>query len=99
MPISCLLGSQATYFSTNKIIEISRTVYTCALNDRGGVEIDCTVTPIESGVGQLHDPIFKGRGYYIVAGGASMYHTIAHMRECISEKSLRAKVTDVTEEM
>ncbi len=69
------------------------------MNDQGGVEIDCTVTPIESGVGQLHDPIFKGRGYYIVAGGASMNHTIAHLRECISEKALRAKITDVTEEM
>jgi hypothetical protein len=39
-----------------------RTIYTCALNDRGGVEIDLTVTPISSGVGELHDPIFKGRG-------------------------------------
>lgn len=40
----------------------SRTIYTCALNNRGGVEIDLTVTPIEAGMGELHDPIFKGRG-------------------------------------
>lgn len=39
-----------------------RTIYTCALNNRGGVEIDLTVTPVESGIGELHDPIFKGRG-------------------------------------
>lgn len=77
----------------------SRTIYTCALNDNGGVEGDMTVTPIESGVGELHDPIFKGRGYYVVAGGASMYQTIAHMREAIQEKNFRAKVTDVTTEL
>lgn len=41
---------------------LKRTIYTCALNDRGGVEIDLTVTPVESGAGELHDPIFKGRG-------------------------------------
>lgn len=41
---------------------MGRTVYTCALNDRGGVEIDLTVTPVEAGIGELHDPIFKGRG-------------------------------------
>jgi hypothetical protein len=63
------------------------------------VEVDLTVTPIESGVGALHDPIFKGKGYYCVAGGASMYHTICHMREAIQEKNLRAKVTDVTNEL
>lgn len=69
------------------------------MNDRGGVEVDLTVTPIESGVGALHDPIFKGKGFYCVAGGASMYHTICHMREAIQEKNLRAKVTDVTSEL
>lgn len=91
------------------------------MNNRGGVEIDLTVTPVEAGIGELHDPIFKGRGehwiqfyftilgfdavsfrragYYCVAGGASMYHTIAHMREAIQEKNFRAKVTDVTHEL
>lgn len=38
-------------------------------------------------------------GYYCVAGGASMYHTIAHMRDTIQEKNFRAKVTDVTREL
>lgn len=38
-------------------------------------------------------------GYYCVAGGASMYHTIAHMRDTIQEKNFRAKVTDVTHEL
>jgi sarcosine dehydrogenase len=38
-------------------------------------------------------------GYYCVAGGASMFHTISHMREAIQEKNFRAKVTDVTHEL
>jgi sarcosine dehydrogenase len=38
-------------------------------------------------------------GYYCVAGGASAFHTISHMREAIQEKNLRAKVTDVTHEL
>lgn len=38
-------------------------------------------------------------GYYCVAGGASAYHTIVHMREAIQEKNLRAIVTDVTHEL
>ena len=45
--------------------EINRTVYTCMLNKRGGVEGDCTVTGLESGSGGVVDPIFKGKAFYI----------------------------------
>jgi sarcosine dehydrogenase len=38
-------------------------------------------------------------GYYCVAGGASSFHTISHMREAIQEKNFQAKVTDVTHEL
>lgn len=34
-----------------------------------------------------------------MAGGASAYHTIAHLREAIVEKSLQATVRDVTEDL
>lgn len=34
-------------------------VYTCALNNAGGVESDLTVTAIESGSGAPHDPKFE----------------------------------------
>jgi sarcosine dehydrogenase len=100
-----LTGSQATeaaqYIFTGdlKNRSINNTLYTCALNNSGGVEADVTVTPVESGVGELHDPIFKGRGYYIVAGGASANHTLCHIKSIINEKSFRANVTDVTQEL
>lgn len=45
--------------------EINRTVYTCMLNKRGGVEGDCTVTGLESGSGGVVDPIFKGKAFYL----------------------------------
>lgn len=45
--------------------EINRTVYTCMLNGNGGVEGDCTVTGLESGLGGVVDPIFKGKAFYI----------------------------------
>jgi sarcosine dehydrogenase len=38
-------------------------------------------------------------GYYCVAGGASNYHTIAHMQEAIREKNFRANVHDITHEL
>lgn len=47
---------------TSAFYSIFRTIYTCALNSRGGVEIDLTVTPIKAGVAELHDPNFKGIG-------------------------------------
>ena len=43
-----------------------RTIYTCALNSRGGVEIDLTVTTLEAVNEELHDPIFKGRGILVL---------------------------------
>jgi sarcosine dehydrogenase len=55
------------YIFTSRIIdrEINRTVYTCMLNKNGGVEADCTVTGLESGLGGIVDPIFKGKAFYI----------------------------------
>lgn len=83
----------------NKLYLFSRTIYTCALNERGGVEIDATVTPINAGQGEQHDPIFKGQGYYIVAGGASANHTKAHINEAMKKKPYIANITDVTERL
>lgn len=54
---------------------------------------------MDSGVGELHDPIFKGKAFYIVAGGASASQTIAHIKEAIQKKNFSANITDVTQEM
>lgn len=74
-------------------------MYTCALNASGGVEADVTVMPLQQGVGRLVGPILKGRGYYIVAGGASSYQTLTHLRREIEKKRFRAVISDVTDKM
>ncbi|XP_055610172.1 sarcosine dehydrogenase, mitochondrial [Uranotaenia lowii] len=99
-----LTGSQAKeaaewIFTADLNKPVNKTIYTCALNKRGGVEADVTVSLVESGQGELHDPIFKGRGYYIVAGGASAYQTKSHIWSAIQEKAFRAVVSDHTEEL
>lgn len=49
------------------------------LNEKGGVEGDCTVTGLESGLGGVVDPIFKGKAFYIgIASYLYFYFT-----ECI----------------
>lgn len=74
-------------------------MYTCALNNQGGVEADVTISAIESGSGAVHDPKLKGRGFYIVAGGASAFHTFNHLKTVIREKAFQATVEDVTGEL
>lgn len=46
-------------FTANTSHISNKVVYTCALNDGGGVESDLTVTAIESGNGQEHSPTFE----------------------------------------
>lgn len=55
------------YIFASRIVdrEINRIVYTCMLNKNGGVEADCTVVGLESGLGGIVDPIFKGKAFYI----------------------------------
>ncbi|XP_055695155.1 sarcosine dehydrogenase, mitochondrial [Lutzomyia longipalpis] len=86
-------------FTGDTAKSINKTIYTCALNDRGGVEADVTVSVIDSGIGEPHAPILKRPGYYIVAGGASAYHTITHLKYAILDKAFRAQITDVTQDL
>lgn len=95
-----LTGSEAKQaadwiFTADMDKPVNKTIYTCALNSKGGVEADVTVSAID----RPTDPLLKGRGYYIVAGGASANHTLAHIREAIQEKGFKAEVTDFTDKM
>ncbi|KAJ9576455.1 hypothetical protein L9F63_006668, partial [Diploptera punctata] len=83
-------------FTTDTRRPIGRTVYTCLLNTRAGVEADVTVSAIETGTGGLADPIFKGRGFYITTGGLSSYHTYAHILQILSEKNFKVGLTDLS---
>lgn len=63
------------------------------------MEADVTISAIESGSGGVHDPKIQGRGYYIVAGGASAFHTFNHLRSSIKARGFQASVEDVTGQM
>lgn len=140
------------------VFRFHRTVYTCALNGRGGVESDFMITKIESGSGQITNPKFdvsqlafffhsfsfaccvrraacskyafvnlddasramlnahaacahldnfggaavsyirfQDNGYYIVADGASTYHTLSHIQAAIAERKFDVNVQNVTD--
>lgn len=99
-----LTGPDAQYaadwlFTAHTDREMEKVVYTCSLNKQGGVEGDMTVVALNQGVGTLVGPILKGKGYYVVAGGASGYHTLSHLRKEIEKKNFKAHVTDVTDKL
>ncbi|GAB6032728.1 hypothetical protein CHUAL_011598 [Chamberlinius hualienensis] len=75
------------------------TVYTCMLNEHGGVEADLTVSTIESGDGSPCQPNFTGNGFYIAAAGGSAFQNYAHILKVIQDKKFRVQLTDLSEEM
>ncbi|CAH0561302.1 unnamed protein product [Brassicogethes aeneus] len=90
----------ADWLFTNELdTEPGKVVYTCSLNSKGGVEADVTVTPLQEGGGTLVGPVLKGKGYYIVAGSASGFHTISHFRKEIAKKNLKAVISEITERL
>ncbi|XP_012253528.2 sarcosine dehydrogenase, mitochondrial [Athalia rosae] len=86
-------------FTSNMHRENNKTVYTCMLNQQAGVEADCTVTSIEGGTGTVVDPIFKGKGFLIVAGGMSGYQTWVHMNQVVKKKGFHVTLHDATKQI
>ncbi|XP_055839450.1 sarcosine dehydrogenase, mitochondrial [Episyrphus balteatus] len=86
-------------FTANTNRDVKKTVYTCALNHRGGVESDVTISRLVSGTGEIHNPKFEGQGNYIVAGGASAFYTFKSIESELRNQKFNATVRDVTEDM
>lgn len=84
-------GSQAGEFlnwacSNNVVKEVGRTIYTQALNSRGGIESDYTVTRINE------------REFLIVTGTAFGVHDREWLEKVAREKDIsEVRITDVTE--
>ncbi|KAK9499026.1 hypothetical protein O3M35_003544 [Rhynocoris fuscipes] len=83
-------------FTADTDVPIGKAVYSCLLNNRGNIEADLLVTPITSGSGTQADPIFKGIGMFIVAGGASASQTRAHIMSVIKEKGFKVDIADMS---
>ncbi|EDV36974.1 uncharacterized protein Dana_GF13226 [Drosophila ananassae] len=86
-------------FSANTNRDPSKTVYTCALNDAGGVEADVTISRLLPGSGKVHDPKIRDQGFYIVAGGASAFYSYSVLQAEIRRKGFDAKLKDLTAEL
>lgn len=76
-----------------------RTVYTCALNDAGGVEADVTISRLAPGSGEVYNPKINDQGFYIVAGGASAFYTYSVLLAEIRRKGFNASLKDLTAEL
>lgn len=86
-------------FTADTNCPLGRAVYSCVLNSRAGVEADVTVSAIERGSGGQIDPVFQGRGFYVMTPGGSSYHTWAHIKSVLSEKKFNVQFTDVSEKV
>ncbi|KAK1119400.1 hypothetical protein K0M31_013230 [Melipona bicolor] len=82
-------------FTASTDCNFNKTVYSCMLNHAGKVEADCTVTVLELGSDEIVNPIFKGKAYYIVSNGTSIYH----MKKVITEKGFNVSLHNATEEI
>uniref|UniRef100_A0A8D0HF58 Sarcosine dehydrogenase, mitochondrial n=1 Tax=Sphenodon punctatus TaxID=8508 RepID=A0A8D0HF58_SPHPU len=76
------------------------TVYTCMLNQRGGVESDLTVSPIEPEVQDSSlTPSFEVDGYYLAVGGAVAQHNWSHITTVLQERTFQCRLIDCSEEL
>ncbi|XP_060107035.1 sarcosine dehydrogenase, mitochondrial [Heteronotia binoei] len=76
------------------------TVYSCMLNDRGGVESDLTVSPIAPGSqDSALAPAFEGEGYYLAIGGAVAQQNWSHIIKTLQDKMFQCQLIDQSEEL
>ncbi|XP_037793833.1 sarcosine dehydrogenase, mitochondrial-like [Penaeus monodon] len=86
-------------FSADVARDPGSTVYTCMLNNRGGIEADLTVSVCDSGEGSPCDPNFEGRGFYLAAGGAAALQNLAHVTKEIRSHKWNVQILDHTDDM
>ena len=77
-----------------------KTVYTCMLNKKGGIEADLTVSVLQPGSGSVADPSFQEeRGFYIAAAGGAAYQNLAHITKTVQDKGFNVRLEDKSEDM
>ncbi|XP_038046072.1 sarcosine dehydrogenase, mitochondrial-like [Patiria miniata] len=86
-------------FTNDMSKPVGSTVYTCALNKAGGVEMDLTVSVMDSGTGSAIDPVFDGQGFYVAAGGGVAQHAKTHMRTIMQDERFDCNILDHSEDM
>lgn len=86
-------------FSADVTRAAGSTVYTCMLNERGGVEADLTVSVCEGGEGTACDPSFEGGGFYITTGGSTARYCASHILKEARRQGWAVDLEDRTEDL
>jgi sarcosine dehydrogenase len=90
----------ANWIFTNDVnLQPGSTIYTCMLNKRGGVEGDLTVSAMEPGDGNICNPNFEGKGFYLAIGGTLIEHGFGHIMNIIQDKRFNCQLVDVSDDM
>lgn len=99
-----LIGSDAQLaadwiFSANVDRKPGTAVYTCMLNQRGGVEADLIVSVCSDDDSFVSDPFFKGKGFYLTAGGPAAIQNLSHIMKEIRAHNWNVQVLNRTNDM
>ncbi|XP_068246936.1 sarcosine dehydrogenase, mitochondrial-like isoform X2 [Palaemon carinicauda] len=86
-------------FSANVDKNPGCTVYTCMLNQWGGIEADITVSICEGDTRSEIDASFEGRSFYLVVGTSTATHCASHITKEIRRHGWNAQLLNRTEDL
>ncbi|KAK7078630.1 hypothetical protein SK128_005189 [Halocaridina rubra] len=86
-------------FSANVERDPGNTVYSCMLNQRGGIEADLTVSICDSSKKNVCGPKYEGRGFYLVTGCPAAVQNLSHILNEIRKRKYNVQVADFTEDI
>lgn len=74
-------------FSNRMDVPVGKTVYTCMLNKRAGIEADLTVS------------VTSNKEFYVAAAGGAAYQNWAHIQQTIQDENFNVTLQDVSRQM
>lgn len=92
-------------FTANMRKPTGSTIYTCMLNQAGGIESDLTVSVVESSAGSaaaLRPPGASKSGeaaFYITASGATAQHVQQHILTEIENRKFNVQLSEVSDQL
>ncbi|XP_064088685.1 sarcosine dehydrogenase, mitochondrial-like [Macrobrachium nipponense] len=86
-------------FSANVNKSPGSTVYTCMLNQWGGIEADLTVSICENDARSEFGPSFEGRSFYLVVGTTTATYCSSHILKEIRKHGWDVQLLNSTEDL
>eukprot|EP00095_Tigriopus_kingsejongensis_P011884 maker-scaffold410_size180147-snap-gene-0.32 protein:Tk11884 transcript:maker-scaffold410_size180147-snap-gene-0.32-mRNA-1 annotation:"sarcosine mitochondrial" len=87
--------------SVNAQQQSGQTIYTCMLNQKGGIEADLTVSVLEASeaVHPILNPGRQGPKFYVAAAGAYAFHNVAHISQAIQDQRLDVQIETLSHQL